>query len=102
MDEHVFVTSLNEVIDLHAVRLQRLRSRVPAVIWLVLYMLLLLTMVMIGYQQGLTGGKRSLAVIALVVGFSTVLFLIADLARPGQGMLQTSEQAMTDLRRSMK
>jgi len=99
---NLFVTSLNDVINLHAVRLQRVRGRVPSVIWLVLYMLLSLTMVMIGYQQGLTGAKRSLAVIALVLGFSTVLFLIADLDRPGQGMLQTSQQAMMDLRRSMK
>lgn len=99
---NLFVTSLNEVIDLHAERLMRLRSRVPAVIWLVLYMLLVLTMVMIGYQQGLSGAKRSLAVIALVLGFATVLFLIADLDRPGQGMLQVSQQALADLRRSMK
>jgi hypothetical protein len=99
---NLFVTSLNEVIDLHAVRLQRLRNRVPGVIWIVLFMLLFLTMVMIGYQQGLSGNKRSLAVIALVLGFSTVLYLIADLDRPGKGLLQTSQQAMTDLRRSMK
>jgi hypothetical protein len=59
-------------------------------------------MVMIGYQQGSSGGKRSLAVVALVLGFSTVLYLIADLDRPGKGMLQVSQQAMTDLRRSMK
>lgn len=99
---NLFVTSLNEVIDLHAARLMRFRSRVPAVIWIVLYLLLMLTMVMIGYQQGLSGNKRSLAVIALVLGFSTVLHLIADLDRPGQGMLQVSQQAMIDLRRSMK
>lgn len=99
---NLFITSLNEVIDRHATRLMRLRSRVPAVIWIVLYLLLLLTMVMIGYQQGLSGSKRSLAVIALVLGFSTVLYLIADLDRPGLGMLLTNQQAMEDLRRSMK
>ena len=99
---NLFVTSLNEVIDLHATRLMRLRSRVPAVIWIVLYLLLLLTMVMIGYQQGVSGSKRSLAVIALILGFSTVLYLITDLDRPGKGMLQVSQQAMIDLRRSMK
>ena len=99
---NLFVTSLNEVIDLHATRLQRLRARVPAVIWIVLYLLLILTMVMIGYQQGISGSKRSVAVVALVLGFSTVLYLIADLDRPGKGMLQVSQQAMTDLRRSMK
>ena len=99
---NLFVISLNEVIDLHATRLMRVRSRVPGVIWIVLYVLAILAMVMIGYQQGLSGDKRSLAVIALVIGFSTVLYLITDLDRPGQGMLQVSQQAMTDLRRSMK
>jgi len=99
---NLFVTSLNEVIDLHATRLMRVRSRVPTIIWIVLFMLMILTMVMIGYQQGLSGSKRSLAVIALVLGFSTVLYLIADLDRPGKGMLQVSQQAMIDLRRSMK
>lgn len=99
---NLFVTSLNDVINLHSTRLQRLRSRVPDVIWIVLYLLLVLTMVLIGYQQGLSGSKRSLAVIALALGFSTVLYLIADLDRPGSGMLQTSQQAMIDLRRSMK
>ena len=99
---NLFVTSLNEVIDLHSTRLMRVRSRVPAIIWIVLFVLMILTTVMIGYQQGLSGSKRSLGVIALVLGFSTVLYLIADLDRPGKGMLQVSQQAMIDLRRSMK
>ena len=50
----------------------------------------------------LSGSKRSLAVIALVPGFSTVLYLIADLDRPGYGMLHVSQQALVDVRRSMK
>lgn len=99
---NLFVTSLNEVIDLHATRLMRLRNRVPAVIWIVLYLLALLAMGMIGYQGGLSGAKRSLAVIALVLGFSSVMYLIADLDRPGQGMLQVNQEAMIDVRRSMK
>jgi hypothetical protein len=41
-------------------------------------------------------------VIALVLGFSSVLYLIADLDRPVQGTLQVSQQAMIDLRHSMK
>jgi hypothetical protein len=99
---NLFVTSLNEVIDLHATRLMRVRSRVPTTIWIVLYMLAILTMSMIGYQSGLSGSRRSLAVVVLVLAFSSVLYLIADLDRPGKGMLQVSQQAMIDLRRSMK
>ena len=99
----LFLQSLNQVIDLHATRLMAgLRSRVPAVIWIVLYLLGFLSMVMLGYNNGLTSSKRSIAVIALILGFSLVLVLIADLDRPGKGMLQVSQQAMIDLRRSMK
>jgi hypothetical protein len=99
----LFVQSLNEVIDLHAKRLMAsLRSRVPGEIWIVLFLLVILTMVMMGYHSSLANSKRSIAVIALVLGFSSVLFLIADLDRPGQGMLQVSQQSMIDLRRSMQ
>ncbi len=99
----LFVASLNEVIDLHAVRVMAgLQSRVPAVIWIVLYVLALLAIEMIGYYAGLANSRRSIAAIALIIGFSMVLYLIADLDRPGQGMLRVSQQSMIALRRSMK
>ena len=98
----LFVQSLNQVIDLHAERVMAgVRSRVPSVIWIVLYLLAILSMLMMGYQTGLAGARRSIAVIALILGFSSVLVLIADLDRPGQGMLETSQEAMIDLRKSM-
>ena len=98
----LFIQALNQVIDLHATRVMAgVRSRVPGIIWIVLYLLLILAMVMLGYQSGLAKSRRSLAVLALVIGFCSVLYLITDLDRPGQGLLQTSQEAMTDLRRSM-
>jgi hypothetical protein len=98
----LFIQALNQVIDLHATRVMAgVRSRVPGIIWIVLYLLLILAMVMLGYQSGLAKSRRSMAALALVIGFSSVLYLIADLDRPGQGLLQTSQEAMTDLRRSM-
>lgn len=98
----IYVQSLNEVIDLHATRLMALQSRVPAVIWIVLYLLGFLAMLLIGYQLGLANSRRSLAAIVLILGFSLVLYLIADIDRPGQGTLQVSQQSMIDLRNSMK
>jgi hypothetical protein len=99
----IYVQSLNEVIDLHATRLMAgVRSRVPGVVWIVLYGLAILAMVMMGYHSALTHSTRSIAVIALIIGFSSVLYLIADLDRPTQGTLRVSQQAMIDLRNSMK
>jgi hypothetical protein len=98
----LFIQSLNQVIDLHATRVMAgVRSRVPGIIWIVLYLLVILAMIMLGYQSGLAKSRRSIAVLALVIGFSSVLYLIADLDRPGQGMLQNSQETMSDLRRTM-
>ena len=64
-------------------------------------MLLVLSMAVIGYHEGISGTRRSLAVVGLVVAFSAVLLLITDLDRPGQGMLQVNQQSLVDLRKSM-
>ena len=58
-------------------------------------------MAVMGYQEGLAGAKRSLAVPALILAFSLVLMLIVDLDRPGEGLLRVSQQSMIDLRDSM-
>ncbi|HSE39025.1 MAG TPA: hypothetical protein VLG74_17110 [Blastocatellia bacterium] len=98
----LFIQSLNEVIDLHAKRVMvGLRSRVPGAIWIALYLLALLSMAAMGYQEGLSSTKRSIAALALVLAFSLVLILIVDLDRPGEGLLRVSQQSMIDLRNSM-
>jgi len=98
----MFAQSLNDVINLHERRLiAGLHSRVPGAIWLGLYTLLLLSMVVLGYYEGIAGTRRSLAVFGLVLAFAAVLVLITDLDRPGQGMLEVSQQSMVDVRKSM-
>lgn len=98
----LFLTSLTNVFEVHAKRLAiSIWSRVPGAIWIVLYALLVLGMASVGYQSGMASKKRSVATVMLVLGFSSVLYLIADLDRPGRGWLQTSQQSMSELRRRM-
>src|SRR4051812_25329991 len=95
----LFMQSLNDVIGLHQKRLNAgLYSRVPGPIWLGLYVLLVLAMTVLGYHEGIGGTRRSLAVFVLVIAFSATLVLIADLDRPGQGLLQVNQQALLDLK----
>jgi hypothetical protein len=54
-----------------------------------------------GYHSGLSGSGRSLAIVALVLAFSAVMTLIADLDRPQAGLLQVSQQTMIDLQKTM-
>jgi hypothetical protein len=98
----LFMQSLNDVISLHEKRVMAaVHNRVPRAIWIGLYVLLVLAMAVMGYYEGMGGTMRSLAVFAMVLAFSTVLALIADLDRPGKGLLQVNQQSMIDLRRSM-
>lgn len=97
-----FMQSLTDVINLHEKRLMAgLFSRVPAAIWLGLYSLLVLALAVLGYYEGISGTRRSLAVIGLVLAFSAALVLITDLERPGQGILRVSQQSMLNVQKSM-
>jgi hypothetical protein len=95
----LFIESLNQVIDLHTKRAQvTLRGSFPGVIWATLYFVAILAMAGIGYHEGLTSLRRSPAMVMLVLTFSAVIYLIADLNRPQEGLFNVSQQALIDLR----
>ena len=99
----LFIQSLNEMIDLHAKRVQAgVRSRIPGAIWLGLFAVACLSFATMGYHAGLSGTRRSLAILAVAVTFSVVIELIADLDRPLEGVLRVSQQALLDVQQSMK
>ncbi|MGE0131818.1 MAG: hypothetical protein AB7U82_27350 [Blastocatellales bacterium] len=97
-----FIQSLNEIIALHSRRvIVGLEFRIPNIIWVVLYVITVLAAASIGYHSGLTGTRRPLVVLAFILAFSAVIFLIEDLDRPLNGFLEVSQRAMVDLRRTM-
>jgi hypothetical protein len=94
----LFIQALNEVIDLHLKRVTvGIRNRVPPTIWGTLYLLMAFGMVMMGAQIGLSGVRHMGMELALAVSFSVVLFVIADLDRPQEGLINVSQQAMEEL-----
>jgi hypothetical protein len=94
----LLVQSLNEVIDLNVERVTvGIRNRVQPTIWATLYLLLGAAMIMLGTQIGQSGTRHFELEVALALTFSTVLFLIADLDRPQEGLLRVSQEAMLDL-----
>lgn len=99
----LFVQSLNDMIDMHSTRVMvGLRSRIPVSIWGALYLLATLTMVTMGYHEGLASDRRSAASFALILAFAMVMVLIVDLDRPREGLLQISQASMIELRESME
>lgn len=97
----LFVQSLNETIDMHTTRVHALHARIPTVIWAVLGFVTVMAMSATGYQEGLGSTRRSPVILMLVLAFSVVVALIADLDRPHEGLLHVNQQIMIDLEKSM-
>ena len=98
----LFEQSLNEMIDLHSRRVMlSLRNRMPLPVWLVLFAVGLMSFFTMGYQAGLATASRSPASVVLVLTFVAVIWLVADLDRPGEGLFRVSQEPMTELRRMM-
>lgn len=97
----LYIESLNDVFAIHATRVAvGLQARVPMGVWLVLYALMILGMISIGYHTGIAGSKRSKAGFILALSFAMVIAVIAMLDRPGV-YIRVSQQPLADVRAFM-
>lgn len=71
-------------------------------IWVALFAVAVIALGAMGYHAGLVRTSRSLAIVAVGVTFTVVIGLVADLDSPREGFLNVSQQALVDLRESMK
>ncbi len=100
--DSLFIASLNDVFDLHTSRATvALHARVVPSVWLFLLLITLLAMGALGYDFGLSGSRRYKVTLVLALTFAAVIVLIADLDRPGEGMVRVSQQPMLNLQRQM-
>lgn len=98
----LYAQAISAVSDAHTRRIvAAFQSRIPAVIWLVLFGVAVLGIAEMGYQAGLAGSARTPAHLALVISLSAVLWIVADLDRPQEGAIKISQQVMRDLERAM-
>lgn len=94
-----FLASVGRVFELHEMRVMvRERGRIPAGLWFVLILVAVLSLAAMGYHGGIAGRKRSPVMLAVALAFSAVIMLVADLDRPGEGLINVSQQPMLDLR----
>ena len=76
-------------------------NRIPAIIWLILLLTAFLSMLVMGYQAGLTGRRSPVATYSLAIAFSAVIILITDLDRPRMSMFEINNQIMINLNEKM-
>jgi len=98
----LFVTTLNEVIDLHARRDAARANHVPEAVLLLLFFVAAGTMALVGHGCGV-GNRRNLphtVTVTLILSF--VILVIMDLDRPRRGVIRVSQESMIALRASLQ
>ena len=77
-------------------------NRIPLTIWMTLYLMAALSMIIMGFQAGLTERRSPVATITLAVAFSAVIILITDLDRPIMSFFEINKQLLVDLYQYME
>jgi len=100
----LYMTSLNQMIDLHASRVHfGLEARVPSGLWVALYSLMVLGMVGVGFQTVISESTgRSVAPLVLALSFAVMVALISALDRPDSGFMTVSQQPLKNARAWME
>jgi hypothetical protein len=98
----LYLESLNEVFNINVLRVSYgIQIRIPEGIWLVLYILIILSMIAVGYQIAIAGSKRTWSTLILALSFSILIVLIESIDRPNSKFIPVSQQALLDLQSSM-
>ena len=85
------MASVNDVIDMHTIRISAVVDRLPAVVISMLVFIASAALAITGFNAGLSGVivRGRLSVFALVL--SSVMFVIVDFDRPRDGFIRVSE-----------
>jgi hypothetical protein len=93
----LFIVALNETLDLHQERVTVGFYHIPSILWLAVLLLTLLAMTGVGYLYRAVGKVNWILSTVLAFSLASVIALIADLDRPGEGFLRVGQQPMADL-----
>ena len=97
----LFADSINEVIDVHSLRLAAIDLRLPRMLGIVLYLATVLSFLLVGVASSADGNRDPVAILLFALAFVAVLMLLVDLDRPQQGLLTVSQATLSDLLRQM-
>jgi len=100
----LYIESLNEMINEQALRVAvGLQARIPTVILVLLFSMVILGMFGVGYQASIAGSsRRSWLTPVMILTFSLMITLIASLDRPNNDIMPVSQRPLEDLKMWMQ
>jgi len=93
----LYIDSLNEVIDIHTLRINAGSKRLPQIVRVMLFMIATVTLALLGYQSGLNLVRALIPRAALITSLSIVMVLVVDLDRPGSDLISIGQNTMLNL-----
>jgi hypothetical protein len=93
----VLLPPVNDVIDLHAVRMAAIDRHLPFLVLAALLVCSTVALFALGFGCGLTISRHWQIAYTLVLLVATVLWVTIDLDRPRAGLIQLSQQSMLDV-----
>ena len=99
---HLLVESINEVIDVHSLRLAAVDLRLPRLLGLVLYVATILSFLLVGVANSSDRKRDFIPLLLFALAFVAVFMIIVDLDRPQEGLLTVGQTALSDLLQQMK
>ena len=98
IDDSIFSNAIMEMIRANDERVQHtMFNRISPIIWLTLLAMSFLSMIIMGYQAGLTGKRSFMATWTLAITFAAVLTLVTDLDRPQMRLFKMNQSLMVEL-----
>ncbi|NUP05708.1 MAG: hypothetical protein HOW73_06565 [Polyangiaceae bacterium] len=97
----LYVTSLNEMIDLEAARFAAGHTRTPTTILVLLVLVAVIATGVTGFACGLTGHRALLAVHVVPALIGLACAIVIDLDHPKVGIIRADDAAMRRLQQSM-
>jgi hypothetical protein len=96
--DSIFSNAILEMIRANDERMQHtLFNRISPIIWLTLLAMSVLSMIIMGYQAGLTGKRSFIATWTLAITFAAVLTLVTDLDRPQMRLFKMNQSLIVEL-----
>ncbi len=97
----LLLQTLNQMIDISAMRLAAFKNRVPFSIYAVLFLVSVMAMWLFGYYFSMRRGRPGMLVILLALLIASVMWLIMDLDQPLRGAIRPSQESLSDLHADM-
>jgi hypothetical protein len=99
---HRFVNSLDEMTKIQERHLISRQYGVPSAILFMMLGVAIVAMGFTGYQSGLTKSRLRAATLIAAVTIALVIVLVVDLDQPARGLIRVPVQALVDVAKEMR